>query len=93
MRSRTVLAAALLLAIPAPVNAEMEGPIEVGRGQEVGRSAATNGINGIYVSPYDGNLYAASVGGDEITVHDPTPARFSIASVQNAASTVPMMSS
>jgi len=38
----------------------------------VGRAADTNGINGIYVSPVDGNVYAASVGGDEITVHNPT---------------------
>ena len=75
MRFRIVLAAALLLAIPAPISAEMAGPIEVGRGQEVGRSADTNGINGIYVSPYDGNIYAASVGGDEITVHDPNSGR------------------
>ncbi len=37
----------------------------------VGRAAETNGINGIFVSPFDGNVYGASVGGDEITVHDP----------------------
>ena len=37
----------------------------------MGRAATTNSLNGIYVSPHDGNVYVASVGGDEITVHDP----------------------
>ena len=41
----------------------------------MGRPAATNSLNGIYVSPYDGNVYVASVGGDEITVHDPRSGR------------------
>lgn len=46
-------------------------PFHARQGIEVGRAAATNSLNGIYVSPPDGNVYVASVGGDEITVHDP----------------------
>ena len=34
------------------------------------RASILKGSNGTYVGP-DGNVYAASVGGDEITVHDP----------------------
>jgi len=39
-------------------------------GVPVWRASILNGSNGTYVGP-DGNVYAASVGGDEITVHDP----------------------
>ncbi len=46
-------------------------PIDASEGIPVGRAAPTNGLNGLYVSPVDGNVYIASVGGDEITVHHP----------------------
>ncbi len=39
-------------------------------GVPVWRASILNGSNGSYVGP-DGNVYAASIGGDEITVHDP----------------------
>ena len=39
-------------------------------GVPVWRASILKGSNGTYVGP-DGNVYAASVGGDEITVHDP----------------------
>ena len=39
-------------------------------GVPVWRGSIRNGSNGTYVGP-DGKVYAASVGGDEITVHDP----------------------
>ena len=39
-------------------------------GVPVWRASILNGSNGTYVGP-DGKVYAASVGGDEITVHDP----------------------
>src|SRR6056297_2094314 len=50
-------------------------PFDARQGIEVGRAAATNSLNGIYVSPLDGNVHVASVGGDEITVHDPKSGR------------------
>ncbi len=50
-------------------------PLDARQGIEVGRAAATNSLNGIYVSPHDGNVHVASVGGDEITVHDPRSGR------------------
>ncbi len=73
MRMRIVLVSAmLLLAAATPVQAKpLPEPFDVSQAQEVGRGAETNSLNGIYVSPYDGNVYVASVGGDEITVHDP----------------------
>lgn len=46
-------------------------PFDVSIANQVGRPADTNSLNGISVSPIDGNLYVASVGGSEITVHDP----------------------
>jgi sugar lactone lactonase YvrE len=72
MRNRIVLLIALLLVVPAAAQAD-EGPepLDVSQAMEWGRGAETNSLNGIYVSPYDGNVYVASVGGDEITVHDP----------------------
>lgn len=76
MRVRLIVAVALLLAVATPVQAKGNAePFDVRQGREVGRAAATNGINGIYVSPVDGNVYAASVGGDEITVHHPRSGR------------------
>jgi sugar lactone lactonase YvrE len=76
MRSRIILALALLLTVAAPAHAkERPEPLDAKQGIEVGRAAATNSLNGIYVSPYDGNVYVASVGGDEITVHHPKSGR------------------
>ena len=72
MRIRIVLVMALLLAVPIPAQADQHTePFDVDQAIEIGRAAETNGLNGIYVSPLDGNVYNASVGGDEITVHDP----------------------
>ena len=63
--------AALLLVPAVGAAAGPPEPIDAVEGTLVGRSAATDGLNGIYVSPVDGNVYAASVGGGEITAHDP----------------------
>jgi sugar lactone lactonase YvrE len=72
MRTRILLAMVLLLAVATPVHAdEHNEPLDVDQAIEIGRAAETNGLNGLYVSPFDGNVYVASVGGDEITVHDP----------------------
>ena len=76
MRTRIVLAVALTLAVATPAYAgQRPEPLNAKQGIEVGRAAATNSLNGIYVSPSDGNVYVASVGGDEITVHDPRSGR------------------
>ncbi len=76
MRSRIVLALVLLVSVATPATAKPgPKPIDAAQGIVVGRAAATNSLNGIYVSPYDGNVYVASVGGDEITVHDPRSGR------------------
>jgi DNA-binding beta-propeller fold protein YncE len=48
-----------------------EEPFDVSLATLVGRPADTNSFSGVNVSPVDGNVYAASVGGNEITVHDP----------------------
>ena len=77
MRLRVILVTALLLAI-APAAASAKGrskPLDVRQATQVGRAAETNSLNGIYVSPVDGNVYVASVGGDEITVHSPKTGR------------------
>jgi sugar lactone lactonase YvrE len=78
MRSRITLTLALVLllsvATPAAATQRPE-PMDARQGIEVGRAAETNSLNGIYVSPNDGNVYVASVGGDEITVHDPNSGR------------------
>ena len=72
MLIRVMIAFVLLVAVATPANAnEGREPLDVSEGIEVGRAAETNSLNGIYVSPVDGNVYIASVGGDEITVHDP----------------------
>ena len=76
MRSRITLALVLLLSVALPADAKQRPePIDARQGIEVGRAAATNSLNGVYLSPYDGNVYVASVGGDEITVHDPRSGR------------------
>lgn len=74
MRSRIALALVLLLSVATPATAN-EKPLRARQGIEVGRAAPTNSLNGIYVSPADGNVYVASVGGDEITVHHPRTGR------------------
>ncbi len=51
---------------PAPTE-----PFDVSLATLVGAPAATNSMNGTSISPIDGNLYVASVGGTEITIHDP----------------------
>jgi sugar lactone lactonase YvrE len=48
-----------------------EEPFDVSLASLVGRPAETNSLNGGSVSPVDGTVYVASVGGNEITVHDP----------------------
>ena len=71
-RLKIVLTMALLMAVATPAHAQTAPePFDVDQGIKIGRAAETNGLNGIYVSPLDGNVYNASVGGDEITVHDP----------------------
>ncbi len=76
MWSRITLALVLLVAVATPADAKgRPEPLDARQGIEVGRAAETNSLNGIYVSPYDGNVYVASVGGDEITVHDPNSGR------------------
>ena len=76
MRARVMMALVLILSVATPATASEElGPIDARQGIKVGRAAATNSLNGLYVSPVDGNVYVASVGGDEITVHDPRSGR------------------
>ncbi len=74
MRTRIIIVfvVALSLLSASPILAKpFPEPFDASQGSEWGRGAETNSLNGIYVSPYDGNVYVASVGGDEITVHDP----------------------
>lgn len=72
MRTRIALVVALVLTVGSPALAtEREEPFQVGQALEVGRAATTDSMNGVYASPVDGNVYVASVGGDEITIHDP----------------------
>ncbi|MFW2383936.1 MAG: hypothetical protein ACN4GZ_19445 [Acidimicrobiales bacterium] len=76
MWSRIILALVLLVTVATPADAKgRPEPLDARQGIEVGRAAETNSLNGIYVSPQDGNVYVASVGGDEITVHDPNSGR------------------
>ena len=76
MKFRVAVAAALLMGITTPALAgERPEPLDARQGLEVARSSPTNSLNGIYVSPADGNVYVASVGGDEITVHHPRSGR------------------
>jgi sugar lactone lactonase YvrE len=60
-----------VLAISSPALARGVEPFGLSDAKPIGRSSVLNGPNGVYVSPVDGNLYAASVIGSEITVHDP----------------------
>jgi sugar lactone lactonase YvrE len=76
MRARIVLVIVLVMGMALPVQAKGRAePLDAREGIDVGRAAETNSLNGIYVSPADGNVYVASVGGDEITVHDPNSGR------------------
>ena len=69
---RTVIAAIAigLLAVVSPAAAKQAEPFSAQDGRPIGRSSVLNGPNGVNVGP-DGNVYVASVIGDEITVHDP----------------------
>lgn len=48
-----------------------EEPFDISLASLVGNPSETNSLNGVSVSPVDGNVYVASVGGSEITIHDP----------------------
>ena len=69
---RTVIAAFAIgsLAVASPAGAKKAEPFSAEDGRPIGRSSVLNGPNGVNVGP-DGNVYVASVIGDEITVHDP----------------------
>jgi sugar lactone lactonase YvrE len=71
MRRLLVGAVIGALAMSSTAHARGGEPYDVGDGKPIGRSSILNGPNGVYVSPVDGNVYAASVIGSEITVHDP----------------------
>ena len=58
-------------AVPVVTDPPPAEPFDVSLASLVGRPAETNALNGVTVSPLDGNVYAASVGGSEITIHDP----------------------
>ncbi len=53
-----------------PPPTEPGEPFDAADGMVIGRTGTLNGLNGINVGP-DGKVYNASVGGSEITVHDP----------------------
>jgi sugar lactone lactonase YvrE len=66
-------ATAIALAVGVVGNAgavAAQEPYDAADGTPIWRSSVLNGANGLYVGP-DGNVYAASVTGDEITVQDP----------------------
>ncbi len=72
-RISAVLAAFSLLAVlgvTSPAVASDDPPTTGGDGEQIADAAVTFGSNGLYVGP-DDKVYIASVGGDEITVHDP----------------------
>ena len=46
-------------------------PYDISLASLVGQPAETNSLNGVSVSPVDGTVYVASLGGNEITIHDP----------------------
>ncbi len=64
-----LIVAAVMLSASAAY-ASTTDPLTPDDGNRIWRGSETNGPNGVYVGP-DGNVYAASVGGDEITVHNP----------------------
>jgi hypothetical protein len=51
--------AVLLMAVPLAEAKGRPEPFDVRQATAVGRAAETNSLNGIYVSPYDGNVYAS----------------------------------
>ncbi len=59
------------VAIATPVLAHSGEPFSAEQGKPIGRSSVLNGPNGLDVDAVDGNVYVASVIGDEITVHNP----------------------
>ena len=71
MRKVIALVVLAVFAVGSPTLARQAEPFTSGDGKPLGRSAELNGPNGVYVGPHDGNVYAASVIGNEITVHDP----------------------
>jgi DNA-binding beta-propeller fold protein YncE len=76
MKFRAAIVAVLLMGMATPAAAgKRPEPLDARQGIEVARASATNSLNGIYVSPANGNVHVASVGGDEITVHDPRSGR------------------
>lgn len=69
MRRLLAFVVVLLLVMPTAAAKQRE-PFAPDEAEQVWRPSVLNGPNGIYVGP-DGKVYAASVIGDEITVHDP----------------------
>ena len=65
-----LLGAAALVLAAIPAIAAETAPTDYEPGREIGRASVLKGPNGIFVHP-DGNVYAASVVGGEITVQDP----------------------
>ena len=63
----TMLSAAALVLAAIPAIAADTAPTHYEPGREIGRASVLKGTNGIFVHP-DGNVYGASVVGDEITV-------------------------
>ena len=75
MRRVLVLAMAVGLVMSVAVSANATdshqgGPLTPDDGKEIWRGSVLNGPNGLYVHP-NGNVYAASVFGNEITVQNP----------------------
>jgi len=66
----TIVGAAALMLAAIPAIAADTAPTDYEPGGEIGRASVLKGPNGIFVHP-NGNVYAASVVGDEITVQDP----------------------
>jgi sugar lactone lactonase YvrE len=66
----TILGAAALMLAAMPAIAAEPGPTTYEPKTKIGRPSILKGPNGIFVHP-NGNVYAASVVGDEITVQDP----------------------
>jgi streptogramin lyase len=72
MRVRaTIATTAVLLAVPTMADARGAArTVRRQAGHHGGAGCGDQSLNGISVSPVDGNVYVASVGGDEVTVHD-----------------------